>query len=166
MTNETTAITNQQVLADHSDERAEATARAGEDAGPATSTTITISLADYEAGLLARFLSRALTARWREAGRTDFSALELGLLGAVVAELEDGPAAGAEERWELGLACDHAVHEVTGIAVLPRAVARGLPKRSRDRDTLDAIATHAHELAAELTRAPGIPAPGTRRRRR
>ena len=37
MTNETTAITNQQVLADHSDERAEATARAGEDAGPATS---------------------------------------------------------------------------------------------------------------------------------
>ena len=36
MTNETTAITNQQVLADHSDERAEATARAGEDAGPAS----------------------------------------------------------------------------------------------------------------------------------
>ena len=35
MTNETTAITNQEVLADHSDERAEATARAGEDAGPA-----------------------------------------------------------------------------------------------------------------------------------
>ena len=34
MTNATTAITNQQVLADHSDERAEATARAGEDAGP------------------------------------------------------------------------------------------------------------------------------------
>ncbi len=66
----------------------------------------------------------------------------------------------------LALACDHAVHEVTGIWVLARAVTRGLPKQSRDRDALEAIATHAQELVAELTRALGSPAPGTRGRGR
>ena len=119
MTNETTAITNQQVLADHSDERAEATARAGEDAGPAVDPR-PARAPILAAGLARRFCAERFRPGGARLGRTDFSALELGLLVRRVADSSrTWPAAGAVGRWEpSALACDHAVHEVTGIWVL------------------------------------------------